>query len=141
MDSWKEFDTVTVTHSVSHYLGAIAHLTEENGYARAVDVARYLEITRGSVSLALRTLKGRDLVLEDENRFLVLSEDGRRIVEQILARRRLVVDFLEGVLGVNPRQAEIDACKVEHLLSDEACQRLGEFLAGKQEQRQAASRS
>lgn len=145
MDNWKEFDTVAVTHSVSHYLAAIAHLTERYGYARAVDVARYLEITRGSVSLALKTLKGRELVLEDENRFLVLSQEAQQIVEQIRARRRIVRGFLQDVLGVDPEQAEIDACKVEHLLSDEVCRRLERFLENRSrrraKRRRAPSRS
>jgi len=137
VEHWKEFDSGGVTHSVSHHLAAIAHLTERHGYARAVDVARYLEITRGSVSLALKSLKGRGLVLEDHNRFLMLSEEGQRIVDRIRARRRVVRRFFEEVLGVESERAETDACKVEHLLSDEVCKRLEAFLKDRRRPRKS----
>ncbi len=145
MDHWKEYDSGDVTHSASHYLAAINYLTASQGYARAVDVARYLEITRGSVSITMRSLKERGLVVEDANRFLSLSDEGQAIVDQIRHRRRLVKEFLADVLGVDPEQAEADACKVEHLLSDEACDRLDEFVLGrkgsKRRRRQTARQS
>ena len=128
VDGWKEFDTGVVTHSVSHYLAAIADLTEQHGYARVVDIARHLNITRGSVSLGLKPLKKRGLVLADRNRHLMLSDEGKQIVEQIRSRRRIVTAFFEDVLGVDAEQADIDACKIEHLLSDEVCSRLDRFI-------------
>ncbi len=138
MDHWKEFESGTVTHSVSHHLAAIADLTERHGYARAVDVARHLGITRGSVSLALKSLKQRKLVLEDHNRFLVLSDQGGQIVERIRQRRRLVKRFFQDFLGVDADQADTDACKIEHLLSDEVCERLDAFLQGRGRRRTKA---
>jgi Mn-dependent DtxR family transcriptional regulator len=128
VDQWKDFEANGVSHSVSHHLAAIAQLTADQGYARAVDVARYLHITRGSVSLALKSLKERGLVEEDSNRFLLLSEQGRRIVERIGERRQVVRTFFVDVLGVNPKQADADACRIEHLLSDEVCRRLEKLL-------------
>jgi DtxR family Mn-dependent transcriptional regulator len=130
VDSWKEFQVNVVTHSTSHHLAAISELTQRYGYARVADVARHLNITPGSVSLTLKPLKARGLVLEDPNRFLLLSEQAKRIVDRICARRALVRTFFEQVLGVSPEQAEIDACKIEHLLSDEVGRRLEEFLGG-----------
>ncbi len=145
MQHWKEFDAVGVTHSVGHHLSAIADLTERQGYARGVDVARYLDITRGSVSVALKALKSRGLVVEDQNRFLRLSEQGQQIVDKIRARRQWVRRFFEACLGVSPEQAATDACKVEHLLSDEVCERLEAFVRRHGESakrpRQRASRS
>ena len=141
MDSWKEFDTGVVTHSVSHYLAAIADLTEEHGYARVVDIARHLNITRGSVSLGLKPLKKRGLVLADRNRHLMLSDEGMRIVEQIRTRRRILTAFFEDVLGVNAEQADMDACKIEHLLSDEVCRRLDRFTDKYGRQEAGARRS
>lgn len=127
MDTWKEFEASEISHSASHHLAAIAQLTEEQGYARAVDVSRRLHITRGSVSLALKSLKARGLVREDDNRFLSLSDEGQEIVDRIRARRKVVRGFFEDVLGMEHDQAETDACKIEHLLSDEACRRIERF--------------
>jgi Mn-dependent DtxR family transcriptional regulator len=127
-DVWKEFESNEVSHSVAHHLFAIDDLVHRNGYSRVTDVARALKISRGSASLTLKALKNRDLVVEDENKFLKLSDSGQRIIDGIRAKREIVQQFLRDVLGMEPRQAEIDACKVEHLFSLEAAERLLHFL-------------
>lgn len=125
---WKEFEHNEISHSVAHHLTAIDELREKNGYARVSDVAKYLAITRGSASLTLKALKQRKLVGEDGNKFLKLSDDGQRIVDIIQGKRRVFRKFLEDVLKVEDRQAEVDACKVEHLLSAETGGNLLRFL-------------
>jgi len=116
-DIWKEYDINEISHSVAHHLAAIHELMGDQGYARVSDVARALGITRGSASLTLKALKQRGLVVEDRNKFLKLSENGRKVVDSILAKRAVVRKFLCDVLKVDEHQSEIDACKVEHLLS------------------------
>lgn len=128
MDTWKEFDQNIITHSAAHHLMAIDDLINKLGYARVSDIARQLNITRGSVSISLRPLKKAELVLQDENRHLRLSETGQELVSAIKTKRRLVQRFLAEVLGVATSQAEIDACKLEHLVSNEAARRLLAFL-------------
>jgi DtxR family Mn-dependent transcriptional regulator len=128
MDSWKHFDQNPVTHSVAHHLVAIAELLEAYGYARVSDVARMLEITRGSASITLKSLKNRGLVTEDDRRFLGLSEEGERIAHSIRAKRRIMRALLTDLLGVADPQAEIDTCKIEHLLSDETAERTAQLL-------------
>jgi DtxR family Mn-dependent transcriptional regulator len=125
---WKEFEHNEISHSVAHHLTAIDELTVAHGYARVSDVARHLDITRGSASLTLKALKLKDFVLEDGNKFLRLSEEGQRIVDIIQGKRRVFRTFLEDVLKVEGRQAEVDACKVEHLLSAETGGNLLRFL-------------
>ncbi len=128
-DVWKAFEDNEITHSVAHHLAAISELAEQHGYARVSDVARYLDITRGSASLTLKALKQKQYVLEDQNKFLRLSEEGQRIVDMVLAKRAIVRKFLKDVLHVGERQAEIDACKVEHLLSLETGEKLLHFVS------------
>lgn len=128
MDVWKEFDQNIITHSAAHHLMAIADLIDGQGYARVSDVARQLNITRGSVSISLRPLKAAGLVQQDENRHLRLSEAGRALVATIKTKRLLMRRFLSDVLGVETGQADIDACKLEHLLSNATAQRLVAFL-------------
>lgn len=128
-DVWKEFESNEISHSVAHHLFAIDDLLTRSGYARVTDVARALKISRGSASLTLKALKGRDLVVEDENKFLKLSDTGQRIIDEIRAKRQIVHQFLRDVLEMDSRQAEIDACKVEHLFSLDAAERLLHFLS------------
>lgn len=125
---WKEFEENQITHSAAHYLMAIKHLLEDNGYARVTDIAKALNITRGSCSISLKPLKKRGLVVEDENRFLKLSEEGQRLAELVEINDKLLEILFGEVLGVESEQAEIDACKIEHLLSIESSTRLSAFV-------------
>jgi Mn-dependent DtxR family transcriptional regulator len=117
MEVWKEYESNEISHSVAHHLAAIYELMRDQGYARVSDVARALDITRGSASLTLKALKVKGLVVEDHNKFLKLSEGGVAIVDAILGNRAIVRKFLRDVLQLDEQRAEIDACKVEHLLS------------------------
>jgi DtxR family Mn-dependent transcriptional regulator len=127
-DTWKEFEHNPVSHSVAHHVVAIANLREKQGYARVSDVAKVLNITRGSASLTLKSLKQKGLVLEDENRFLLLSDGGQFIADSVRGKRLVMRKFFSEVLGVPADQAEVDTCKVEHLISEDAAHRLAMFL-------------
>jgi len=128
MDFWKAFDQNPITHSAAHHVVAIADLIDEFGYARVSDVARLLQITRGSVSVTLKNLKQRGLVTEDERRFLGLSEEGLGLAQAIRAKKRVMIHLLREVLGVDEEQAEIDTCKIEHLISATTAQRVIRLL-------------
>lgn len=128
MQTWKEYDHNVITHSAAHHLMAVDDLINKLGYARVSDIARALNITRGSVSISLQPLKRAGLVLQDENRHLRLSERGRQLVGAIKTKRHLMQRLFGDFLGVGAVQAEIDACKLEHLLSNATAQRLVSFL-------------
>lgn len=125
---WKSFEENQLTHSAAHYLMTVNALIREQGYARVTDIAKSLNITRGSCSISLRPLKKRGLVLEDDNKFLQLSEEGKRLAELVERNDELLETLFRDVLGVEPDQAEIDACKIEHLLSIETSVRLSNFI-------------
>lgn len=129
MDVWKQFEENNLTHSAAHHMLAILELREKRGYARVTDVARHLNITSGSASTNLKNLKAKNLIIEDENRFLTLSPEGEALARAVIARKNLFEKFFVEVLKVSPIQAEIDACKTEHLISTETANKLKEFLA------------
>jgi DtxR family Mn-dependent transcriptional regulator len=108
-----------LTHSMAHYLLTIHKLKEEKGYARVTDIAKDMGLTKGSVSTALNNLKKRELVDEDESKFLSLSTLGHNEVHAILTSRTLLYYFLKDVLGVKEETAHQDSCLMEHLLSSE----------------------
>lgn len=126
--TWKSFDQNPLTHSAAHYLMTIQRLVEENGYARNADIARELNITPGSSSISVKALKKRGLVEEDANKFFRLSEEGQQLVFFIRKNDELLEKLFRDVLGVDAWQAEIDACKIEHLLSIETSMRLSQFI-------------
>lgn len=113
-----------LTHSMVHYLLAIHKLKEEKGYARVTDIAKIMNVTKGSVSTALNNLKKRQLVVEDESKFLTLSSSGHDHVHSILTSRTLLYYFLKDFLGITEEIAHKDSCLMEHLLSDESREKL-----------------
>jgi DtxR family Mn-dependent transcriptional regulator len=98
------------------------------------DVARDLNITTGSASINLKSLKAKNLIVEDENKFLSLSEEGEAIARAVMTRKNILLHFLTDVLKVSPEQAEIDSCKTEHLISAETAKKLEEFTERYQKQ-------
>lgn len=125
---WKSYEDNLLTHSAAHYLMTIHDLLRTQGYARVTDISKRLNITRGSCSISLKPLKKRGLVLEDANKFLSLSEEGHRLAEVVERNDELLELFLRDVLGVDAKQAEVDACKIEHLLSVESSVKLCNFI-------------
>lgn len=127
-DVWKQFEENNITHSAAHHLIAIKELRDKRGYARVTDVAKHLNITTGSASTNLKSLKGKGLIREDENKFLILSDEGEALANAVESRKAIFREFLEGVLKVSADQAEIDACKTEHLISAETSTKLQRFM-------------
>jgi len=117
-----------LTHSMVHYLLAIHKLKEAKGYARVTDIAHEMGLTKGSVSTALTNLKKRELVVEDESKFLSLSPTGHDAVHGILSSRTLLFYFLKDIIGVNEDVAHKDSCLMEHLMSSETREKLFNFM-------------
>ena len=137
MDVWKQFEENNITHSAAHHLTAILELREKRGYARVTDVAKHLNITTGSASTNLKSLKSKGFISEDDNRFLSLTPEGEAIAAAVISRKSILNDFLVKILKVTTEQAEIDACKTEHLISSETAKKLAKFMEGYLEQRAA----
>jgi DtxR family Mn-dependent transcriptional regulator len=127
-DIWKRFEQTELTHSSVHHLLAINSLLRENGYSRSVDVANHLNISRASVSITVTKLRDKGFVREDKNRFLRLSKKGAELVNSVLSKRRIVEKFFKEVLDLSFQEAEIEACKVEHLLSEATGKKLISFM-------------
>lgn len=129
METWKEFEANELTHSAAHHLLAIHDVgAKYGGWARVSDIARQLDITRGSVSINLRALKKRGWVKTGEHHMVTLSPKGLTAVQAIIAKRVVLKAFLVKVLRTPESQAEIDSCKIEHLISHATGHRLIQFM-------------
>jgi Mn-dependent DtxR family transcriptional regulator len=117
---WRAFESNEITHSGAHYLLAVAASAQGGRPPRAADVARALGVTRAAASLQLRALQEHGLVGIDRQQRLHLTATGSDLVDRVASKREVVRMFLGEVLGVRPATAELDACKVEHLLSEES---------------------
>jgi DtxR family transcriptional regulator, Mn-dependent transcriptional regulator len=128
-DVWKKFEENGLTHSSMHHLMAVDDLLKNKGYARGIDVANYLEISRSSVSVTLHKLLAKGYIAEDENKFYQLTDEGKELANDVLSIRRIVKIFFKDVLDLPEEVAEEDACKIEHLLSHETGERLFKFVS------------
>ena len=124
--------TVKLRASGEDYLEAILVLHKKMGMVRSVDVARHLEVTKPSVCHAVATLRGGGFLTMDEDYSLHLTDVGREVAEKIYERHCFFTEQLIAA-GVDPKTAEADACRIEHIISDESFSRLKEAAAQEQE--------
>ena len=105
------------------YLEAILVLQKQRGVVRSVDVARHLGVSKPSVCHAVATLREGGFLTMDEDNFLHLTDAGCEVAEQVYEKHRFFTQRLIAA-GVDPKTAEADACRIEHVISEESFQRL-----------------
>ena len=101
------------------YLEAVLILQKKKGTVRSVDVARYLEVSKPSVCHAVATLRDGGFLTMDQDYSLHLTDVGRDVAVQTYEKHRFFTERLIEA-GVNPDTAERDACRIEHVISDES---------------------
>lgn len=107
-----------IQESAEMYLETILILSKQKQFVRALDVAEYMGYSKPSVSRGMGILKEGGYLQTDKDNFLILTESGRALAEKIYERHTVLTDMLI-YLGVDPKTAAADACKIEHDLSDE----------------------
>ena len=123
-----------ILHASSEdYLETILVLQKEKGMVRSVDVARHMEVSKPSVCHAVSTLKEGGFLTMDKDFFLHLTDIGREIAEKTYEKHcfftRLLVDA-----GVEPKTAERDACRMEHVISESSFQHLKKNMSEKKKE-------
>ena len=114
--------------SAEMYLETILLLSEKQTHVRAIDVSHSTGYTKPSVSRAVGLLKKNGQIDVDESGYITLTEDGRSLASKILERHRVLSEFLKQI-GVSEEIAADDACKMEHIISDETFERMKAHLA------------
>lgn len=100
------------------YLETIYVLSQNSNCVRSIDVAEHMGYSKPSVSRAMGLLKQGGYVVVDEDGFLVLTEEGRNMAQKIFDRHTVLSKLLVS-MGVSEKTAAEDACKIEHVISDE----------------------
>ena len=114
------------------YLEAILMLQKKNGMVRSIDLARHMEVSKPSVSHAVKTLREGGFLTMDKDYCLHLTDIGHEVAEKIYERHRFFTEQLIAA-GVDPKTAEADACRIEHIISDESFDRLKEAVEQEQD--------
>ena len=108
-----------IQESAENYLETILLLQQRKGSVRSIDIANELEFSKPSVSVAMKNLRLNGYIEMDAAGLIRLLPPGLAIAEAVLEKHRLMTAFLIG-LGVSPDVAAEDACRIEHVLSDES---------------------
>ena len=109
---------MAIQESGEMYLEAIFVLSKKSNGVHAIDVGEYMGFSKPSVSRALSILKKKNLIIVDSDSHIFLTDEGKIIAEKIYERHITIKEYLIR-LGVSNKVADADACKIEHVLSDE----------------------
>ena len=119
---------MNIYESAEDYLEAILILRERQGTVRSIDVVHQLELTKPSVSVAMKRFRENGYIEMDSDGFITLLPPGEEIAQRIYGRHKLLTRFLVR-LGVSEETAAADACKMEHDLSEETYSKIKEHAA------------
>lgn len=115
----KEGADTKIQESAENYLEAILILQKRNGHVRSIDIAVELDFSKPSVSVAMKNLRENGYIEMDENGYITLLGKGQEIAERMYERHTLLSNWLIA-LGVTPKIAQEDACRMEHVISAES---------------------
>jgi Mn-dependent DtxR family transcriptional regulator len=99
------------------YLETILIISQRKGSVRSIDIANELELSKPSISRAVGILKNKNLIVVDEDGFIILTDEGKKIAKKIYERHQVLTEALI-LLGVDSKTAAKDACRIEHDLSE-----------------------
>lgn len=108
-----------INESAENYLETILMLSKTLPVVRAVDISEELGFKKSSVSVAMKNLRERNYITVTKAGFIYLTDEGRAIAEMIYERHDLLSSWLVS-LGVDPKTAAEDACRIEHVISKES---------------------
>lgn len=108
-----------IQESAENYLETILVLSLDKPYVRSIDIANELGFSKPSVSVAMKNLRNSGHIRVDENGHITLAPPGKKIAEMIYERHRILSQWLES-LDVSRETASEDACRIEHVISEES---------------------
>ncbi len=114
-----------VQESAENYLETILMLKKRNGYVRSIDIANELSFSKPSVSTAMKHFREQGYISVESNGSIILTESGLKIAERVYERHLLLSKYLIA-LGVDEETAKEDACRIEHVISQQSFDKIKE---------------
>ncbi|MDD3150599.1 MAG: metal-dependent transcriptional regulator [Candidatus Gastranaerophilales bacterium] len=120
--------SIDLSESLENYLEVIYNLSTPNKSARAVDIAKKLNVGKSSVTDAIKILAVKKLVKHAPYSGISLTKKGAEIAKEVDKKHKVLFNFLGKILGVQEAEAIETACKMEHYLSQDAFSKLISFV-------------
>ena len=124
---------MVIHESAEDYLESILVIQEQAGQVRSIDVVNKLGFSKPSVSIAMKKLRENGYISMAPDGLITLSDTGLEIASRIYHRHKTLTDLFLS-LGVSPENAQADACKVEHDLSEETFSKIEAFIRQRQQE-------
>lgn len=121
-------EEVVLREAGENYLEAILKLEDENQHVRSIDIASALRVSRPSVNKAIGVLKKAGMVEQQPYGRISLTEEGRKKASDVMSRHNTLKKFLTKILEVDELVADDDACRMEHVVSEETMQKLTNYI-------------
>lgn len=115
------------SESQEMYLETILLLEEQRGYARRVEIAEKLGFSKPSVTCAIKLLRDKGYIVENEHNHIRLTQSGRRKAAAVYERHHLITQLLIH-MGAEPSVAEENACRIEHVISAELTETIRKYM-------------
>ncbi len=122
---------VKIQESAENYLETILILKNKKGMVRSIDIANELNFSKPSVSIAMKNLRENGYIEVSSKGFIELAEPGREIAERIYERHTFISEWLSDI-GVDPKVAAEDACRMEHIISAESFEAIKKYVKSHQ---------
>ena len=113
--------------SAEDYLETILILSKKLPVVRSVDVANELGYKKSSISVAMKKLREKNHIQMDNNGYITLTPEGKKIAENVYSRHVLFTNWLTE-LGVDSHIAQEDACRMEHIISEDSYEAIKKFI-------------
>ena len=116
-----------ISASLEDYIEAIHQISQEKQVVKAIDLSKRLEVKRSSVAEAIKNLQKRELVTYENNEIL-LTEKGLEIAKEVITRHTTLYNFFAKIFNVDSEEAQLNACRVEHVITENAFKNLSKFV-------------
>ncbi len=117
-----------IHESGENYLETILVLQNKNGSVRSIDIASELDFTKASVSRAMSILKNEGYINMEAGGNISLTEKGLNRANMVYERHRLITEYLIKALDISAEIATSDACRIEHVISEESFEKIKEWI-------------
>lgn len=116
-----------LSSSLEDYLEAIYNEVEKNGCAKVTEISKILNVKKASVTGALNILASKKLINYAPYSSITLTAEGEKEAKEIFKKHRIMTDFFVNILHLSPEEAALNACKMEHIISEELFKRITNF--------------
>ena len=117
-----------LTASLEDYLEVICNYDNSVNNIRAIDISKELNVSRASVTEALKKLATKGYITYGRYDLISLTDSGREIAQKVISKHNVLQTFFEKILGLSSQEGSENACKIEHVITDNAFQKIAEYI-------------